>query len=102
MIDDVKCFIDVFVVWLNLIGEFIWFGYEDVWYYLWCECWLFVNVDLFDVCFDDEFECVWLCKVFEQQFDSVVGYVLLVKCVDDMLGFDGLCWQMGLWFFCDE
>ncbi|MEK7961049.1 transglutaminase family protein, partial [Burkholderia contaminans] len=48
-----------------------------------------------------------LRKVFEQQLDSVVGYVLPVKRTDDVdgrdrPGLDGPRWETGPWFFRDE
>lgn len=100
--DDAKRFIDALAARLNLTGEFIRPGYEDVWYYLWRERRLPVNVDPFDSRLDDELERARLRKVFEQQLDSVVGYVLPVKRVDTAPGLDGPRWQTGPWFFRDE
>ncbi|WP_027782782.1 MULTISPECIES: DUF2126 domain-containing protein [Burkholderia] len=105
--DDAKRFIDALAARLNLSGEFIQPGYEDVWYYLWRERRLPVNVDPFDARLDDELERARLRKVFEQQLDSVVGYVLPVKCTDDESDrdrsrLDGPRWQTGPWFFRDE
>ncbi|WP_105132298.1 transglutaminase family protein [Burkholderia sp. BE12] len=105
--DDAKRFIHALAARLNLSGEFIQPGYEDVWYYLWRERRLPVNVDPFDARLDDELERARLRKVFEQQLDSVVGYVLPVKCTDDesdrdRSGLDGPRWQTGPWFFRDE
>ncbi|AWV01756.1 IMP dehydrogenase [Burkholderia sp. JP2-270] len=100
--DDAKRFIDALAARLNLTGEFIRPGYEDVWYYLWRERRLPVNVDPFDSRLDDELERARLRKVFEQQLDSVVGYVLPVKRADDAPGLDGPRWQTGPWFFRDE
>ena len=51
-------------------------AYEDVWYYLWRERRLPVNVDPFDARLDDEMERDRLRRVFSQQLDSVVGYAL--------------------------
>ncbi|HDR9507998.1 IMP dehydrogenase [Burkholderia cepacia] len=100
--DDAKRFIDALAARLNLTDEFIRPGYEDVWYYLWRERRLPVNVDPFDSRLDDELERARLRKVFEQQLDSVVGYVLPVKRTDDESGLDGPRWQTGPWFFRDE
>ncbi|MGS0891498.1 transglutaminase family protein [Burkholderia stagnalis] len=99
---DAKRFIDALAARLNLTGEFITPGYEDVWYYLWRERRLPVNVDPFDSRLDDELERARLRKVFKQQLDSVVGYVLPVKPVDDAPRLDGPRWQTGPWFFRDE
>ncbi|WP_205193630.1 transglutaminase family protein, partial [Burkholderia sp. LMG 13014] len=100
--DDAKRFIDALAARLNLTGEFIRPGYEDVWYYLWRERRLPVNVDPFDSRLDDELERARLRKVFEQQLDSVVGYVLPVKRTDEAPGLDGPRWETGPWFFRDE
>ena len=100
--DDAKRFIDALAARLNLTGEFIRPGYEDVWYYLWRERRLPVNVDPFDSRLDDELERARLRKVFEQQLDSVVGYVLPVKRTEAAPGLDGPRWQTAAWFFRDE
>src|SRR5262249_12021192 len=51
-------------------------GYEDVWYYLWRERRLPVNVDPFDARLDDEQERDRLRHVFQRGLDAVVGYAL--------------------------
>ncbi|MFP3617358.1 transglutaminase family protein, partial [Paraburkholderia sp. SIMBA_050] len=61
----------------------------------------------FDSRLDDELERARLRKVFDQKLDSVVGYVLPLKCADDesgseRSGLDGPRWQTGPWFFRDE
>ncbi|KWD77415.1 DUF2126 domain-containing protein [Burkholderia ubonensis] len=100
--DDAKRFIDALAARLSLTGEFIRPGYEDVWYYLWRERRLPVNVDPFDARLDDELERARLRKVFEQKLDSVVGYVLPLRRADESPGLEGPCWQTGPWFFRDE
>ncbi|WP_431822862.1 DUF2126 domain-containing protein [Burkholderia sp. F1] len=100
--DDAKRFIDALAARLNLTGEFIRPGYEDVWYYLWRERRLPVNVDPFDSRLDDELERARLRKVFEQRLDSVIGYVLPLRRADESPGLEGPCWQTGPWFFRDE
>ena len=54
-------------------------GYEDVWYYLWRERRLPVNVDPFDARLDDELERERLRRVFTQGLDAVVGYALPLR-----------------------
>ncbi|MCV4939805.1 transglutaminase family protein, partial [Escherichia coli] len=51
-------------------------AYEDVWYYLWRERRLPVNVDPFDARLDDPLERERVRRVFEQGLDSVIGHVL--------------------------
>ena len=73
-------------------------GYEDVWYYLWRERKLPVNVDPFDARLDDEVERDRLRRVFTQGLDAVVGYALPIRRVG---GRDG-SWATGRWFLRDE
>ena len=86
---------------LNLTDGFIQPGYEDVWYYLWRERRLPVNVDPFDARLDDELERARLRRVFEQKLDAVVGYVLPLH-VEDSPGPAGSRWSTGPWFLRDE
>ena len=51
-------------------------AYEDIWYYLWRERRLPVNVDPFDARLDDPRERERLARVFEQGLAAVVGYAL--------------------------
>ena len=68
---------------LNLTDKHIKPGYEDVYYYMWRERRLPVNVDPFDSRLDDEMERVRLRRVFEQKLDAVVGYVLPLQARDE-------------------
>ena len=79
-------------------------AYEDVWYYLWRERRLPVNVAPFDSRLDDELERARLRRVFDQGLSAVVGYALPLR-----RGVDGASallqdphWQSGAWFFRDE
>nr|MCU0951437.1 transglutaminase family protein [Burkholderiaceae bacterium] len=76
-------------------------GYEDVWYYLWRERRLPVNVDPFDARLDDAMERARLRRVFDQKLDSVVGYALPIRRSDDV-ALGGPRWITGPWFFRDE
>ena len=73
-------------------------GYEDVWYYLWRERKLPVNVDPFDARLEDEVERDRLRRVFTQGLDAVVGYALPIRRV----GGRGGSWATGRWFLRDE
>ncbi len=86
---------------LGLTDQFIQSAHEDVWYYLWRERRLPVNVDPFNSKLDDEMERARLRRVFEQKLDSVIGYVLPVKPVQKP-GLEGRAWTTGPWFFRDE
>ena len=86
---------------LGLRSDFITPGYEDVWYYLWRERRLPVNVDPFDSQLDDEMERIRLRRVFSQKLDSVVGYVLPLQPQSHHMTC-GTSWTTGPWFFRDE
>lgn len=69
-------------------------AYEDVWYHLWRERRLPVNVDPLESRLDDELERSRLARVFRAGLGSIVGYVLPLR-------HDG-AWTTGRWFFRDE
>ncbi len=66
-------------------------AYEDVWYYLWREGRLPVNVDPLDARLEDPLERERLARVFEQGLDRVVGSVLPLE-------HRGGRWWSGDWF----
>jgi uncharacterized protein (DUF2126 family)/transglutaminase-like putative cysteine protease len=86
---------------LGLTDEFVLPGYEDVWYYLWRERRLPVNVDPFESKLDDEMERSRLRRVFAQKLEAVVGYVLPVK-VGEGPRLAGPQWITGPWFLRDD
>jgi len=79
-------------------------AYEDVWYYLWRERRLPVNVDPFDSRLDDELERSRLRRIFDQGLAGVVGYALPLRRSenDARPALHGARWQTGPWFFRDE
>jgi uncharacterized protein (DUF2126 family)/transglutaminase-like putative cysteine protease len=81
-------------------------GYEDVWYYLWRERRLPVNVDPFDSRLDDELERMRLRRVFDAGLQAVTGYALPLARERDTPGttppLGGPRWVTGPWFFRDE
>ena len=91
---------------LGLAPDFITPGFEDVWYYMWRERRLPVNVDPFESKLDDPMERERLRRVFMQGLDSVVGYVLPLKSRESIPGslkpLAGPAWTTGPWFFRDE
>ena len=99
--DDARRFTQTLAAKLGITDEFMLAAYEDVWYYLWRERRLPVNVDPFNSKLDDEMERARLRRVFTQKLDTVVGYVLPVK-VDEKSGNDGPAWVTGSWFLRDE
>ncbi|WP_323117868.1 transglutaminase family protein [Burkholderia alba] len=99
---DAERFIHSLSARLGLSAAHIEPGYEDVWYYLWRERRLPVNVDPFDSRLDDELERARLRKVFDRKLDSVIGYVLPLKPLETNPGLSGPRWETGPWFFRDE
>jgi len=81
-------------------------AYEDVWYYLWRERRLPVNVDPFDSRLDDELERQRLRRLFDQGLATPVGYALPLRRTETGPGGNpalaGSPWQSGPWFFRDE
>jgi uncharacterized protein (DUF2126 family)/transglutaminase-like putative cysteine protease len=68
-------------------------GHEDVWYYLWRERRLPINVDPLKTRLDDPLERERLRKIFTQGLDHVVGYVLPLAPEPDGSG----RWSTGPW-----
>jgi uncharacterized protein (DUF2126 family) len=77
-------------------------GYEDIWYYLWKERRLPVNVDPLESRLADPEERRRLAAIFEKGLDSVVGYVLPIARRDDPDAPPGWRWRSGPWFFRPE
>lgn len=87
---------------LGLADQYVQAAYEDVFYYLWRERRLPVNVDPFDSRLDDELERARLRRVFEQKLGSVVGYALPLQAREDEPELAGPRWQTGPWFLRDD
>ncbi|SMF98986.1 transglutaminase family protein [Burkholderia singularis] len=99
---DAERFIRALAMRIGVTSDYVTPGYEDAWYYLWRERRLPVNVDPFDARLDDELERTRLRRVFSQQLDSVIGYVLPLEPLEGNAALAGPCWQTGPWFFRDE
>jgi uncharacterized protein (DUF2126 family) len=74
--DEALRFLRALAARLDVPAAHVQAGYEDVWYYLWRERRLPVNVDPFDSRLDDEMERDRLRRVFTQRLDAVVGYAM--------------------------
>ena len=74
-------------------------AYEDVWYYLWRERRLPVNVDPLQSRLGDPLERARLARIFETGLDAVVGYALPLK--RDGTG-AARRWVSGPWFLRPE
>ncbi len=101
---DAQRFIRCLAGKLQVTDAFIQPGYEDTLYYLWREGRLPINVDPFDSRLDDEMERARLRRVFSQQLDAVVGYVLPLQPSDNRPNdpLAGHAWRTGPWFFRDN
>jgi len=84
---------------LGVTDEYVQAGHEDVWYYLWRERRLPVNVDPFDARLDDELERDRLRSVFMQGLDKEVGHALPIARSDTP---HGPRWRTGPWFLRSE
>ncbi|GAB3762753.1 transglutaminase family protein [Ramlibacter monticola] len=101
--EDARRFVQRLAGKLGITDRFVQAGYEDVFYYLWRERRLPVNVDPFDARLDDELERVRLRRVFGQKLDSVVGYVLPLEAEDpEAPKLRGARWSSGPWFLRDD
>ena len=98
---DAGNFIRTLSAKLGLTDKFIQPAYEDVWYYLWRERRLPVNVDPLKSNLDDEMERARLRRVFDQKLESVVGYVLPLRPANGPR-LTGPEWTTGPWYFRDE
>lgn len=74
-------------------------GFEDVFYYIWKERRLPVNVDPFDSKIDSETDRKRLARIFEKGLDKVTGFTLPLG-----KGWDGFgdSWESGAWFLRPE
>lgn len=70
-------------------------GYEDVWYYLWRERRLPVDVDPLQSQLENKEERERLASVFEQGLGAVIGYALPLR---RNTGQSGTPWISGRWF----
>jgi uncharacterized protein (DUF2126 family)/transglutaminase-like putative cysteine protease len=104
---DAERFLRALAERLGLTDEHVLAGYEDVWYYLWRERRLPVNVDPFDARLDDELERVRLRRVFDRGLDTPVGYILPLRSISAAVpprpnAEAAPRWRTGPWFLRDE
>ena len=74
-------------------------AYEDVWYVLWKERRLPVNVDPLASNLDDPLERDRIAKILQRGLNAIVGYALPIRPRQES---GGLRWESGRWFFRDE
>ncbi|ARU05768.1 IMP dehydrogenase [Comamonas serinivorans] len=100
--DDAARFTRKLAETVGVSPDFVQAAYEDVYYYLWRERRLPVNVDPFDARLDDELERARLRRVFTQQLGSAIGYVLPLEPAKPNPALDGPHWRSGSWFLRDD
>ncbi|MBB3177923.1 DUF2126 domain-containing protein [Variovorax sp. Sphag1AA] len=103
--EDARRFTNALAQRLGLTERYIQPGYEDVYYYLWRERRLPVNVDPFESKLDDEMERMRLRRVFTQKLDAVIGYMLPIEASNadgDAPALAGPGWKTGPWFLRDD
>jgi len=71
-------------------------GYEDVFYYLWKEKRLPVNVDPLKSELNDEAERTRITRIFDQELGKIIGFTLPLKCKESS---DSVEWVSGRWQF---
>src|SRR5882757_1996173 len=98
---DALRFIQALAAKVGLNPDFVTPGYEDVWYYLWRERRLPINVDPFESRLDDELERARLLRVFSQGLSTAVGYALPIR-REGSPALRGPRWLSGPWFLRDE
>ena len=72
-------------------------AYEDMFYYLWRERRLPVNVDMLESRLDDAVERARLARVLEQGLARAVGYALPLEPVSDWNDATSVHWRTGAW-----
>ncbi len=95
-------FVDALAARLGVEPDCAIAGYEDVWYYLWKERRLPVNLDPLQAKLDDPAERVRLARLLERGLRTVVGYALPLARRDDPDAPTGWRWRSGPWFFRGE
>jgi uncharacterized protein (DUF2126 family)/transglutaminase-like putative cysteine protease len=98
-VDDARALMRAVVKRLDIDDGHVLPGYEDVWYYLWRERKLPVNVDPLDSKLEDEEERARLRRVFANGLRNVVGWALPLRPDENA---DGLRWMSGAWLLRDH
>ena len=97
---EAKAFVKALATRLHVNDEYVLPAYEDVWYYLWKERRLPVNVNPLKSELGNPEDRDRLAKVFEQGLSRVVGYTLPLR--PNVPGEQPIRWQSGQWRFRSE
>lgn len=84
---------------LGLDPKHVFPAFEDVYYYLWRERRLPINVDPLDARLDDALERERLRRLFSVGLDAVVGHVLPLARANEARGDGAQEWRTGPWYF---
>src|SRR6202011_5771289 len=95
--EDAHVFVTHLAGRLGAGPKYVQAGFEDVWYYLWKERRLPVNVDPFESKLESKEERSRLSRIFEDGLDKVVGFALPLR-RDRYVDGTG-AWVSGPWFF---
>jgi transglutaminase-like putative cysteine protease len=95
--EDAARFLGALAKRLKVDAGHVFPAFEDVWYYLWRERQLPVNVDPFDARLEDPLERERLRRLFHAGLDSAVGQVLPLARTPK-----GDAWQSGPWYLRSE
>jgi uncharacterized protein (DUF2126 family) len=98
--DDALTFFEALSRRLQVDARFAIPAYEDVFYYVWKERRLPVNVDPLDPKLEDPIERKRVARLFEQGLDKVIGYVLPLRRVPAGTGVPR--WTSQPWFLASK
>jgi uncharacterized protein (DUF2126 family)/transglutaminase-like putative cysteine protease len=97
---DARRFLEALTRRLDVDDSFIMTALEDVFYYLWKERRLPVNVDPLDSKLEDPIERAGLARVFEEGLGKTVGYVLPLRRIPTKSGAPQ--WTSQPWFLASQ
>ncbi|HTZ98884.1 MAG TPA: transglutaminase family protein [Candidatus Aquilonibacter sp.] len=95
--NDARAFIASLAARLGVDSQDALPGYEDIWYHLWKERRLPVNVSPLDSKLENPEDRARLARIFEQGLSKVVGYALPLR--REYFTDGSSEWQSGAWFF---
>jgi len=95
--ETARRFLNAVAARLGFSPSFVFAAYEDVFYYLWRERRLPVNVDPFDSRLEDPLKRARLARLFSRGLERAAGFVLPIARDPS-----GAHWQSGPWFLRDE
>jgi uncharacterized protein (DUF2126 family) len=99
-IEDARRFLEALTRRLQVDPSFMIAAYEDVFYYLWKERRLPVNVDPLDPKLENPIERQRIARLFEQGLDKAIGYVLPLRRIPTRSGEPR--WTSQPWFLASK